>query len=203
VYERKDAYHRQARAAGFRSRAAFKVDELVRGMVGRGGYVVDLGCWPGGWLQVCSRLVGEDGLVVGVDLAPVAALGLANVRVIRGNAADPSVIEEVRAILGRPADLVLSDMAPKLTGIRDRDEARSEELVEVALGAARALLRPGGSFVCKLFMSAGYRRSLDEIGASFERVSSKRPAATRRGSAEIYVMARSFRPPVRENLRSS
>ncbi len=118
AYDRKDATYRAARRAGLRSRAAPKLDELDRRfrLLTRGARVVDLGCWPGGWLQVAATRVGEGGLVVGVDLEPTDGLGLANVRTIVGDVAELAVRERLRDELGGPADVVLCDMAPKLSG---------------------------------------------------------------------------------------
>ena len=193
MYQRKDSFYRKAKAAGLRSRAAFKIDELARGVVRAGDRVLDLGAWPGGWLQIISRLVGPRGLAVGVDLVKIAPLGLANVRVIQGDVSDPATLVEIRGALAGAADVVLSDMAPKLSGIRDRDRARAEELARLAFGVARQLLRPGGSFLCKLFMAPDLRPFLEEVRSSFEEVSTMRPEASRKGSAEIYLIARGLR----------
>lgn len=199
MYQRKDSFYRKAKAAGLRSRAAFKIEELARGVVRAGDRVLDLGAWPGGWLQIVSRLVGPRGLAVGVDLVKIEPLGLANVRVIQGDASDSATLVEIRGALVGVADVVLSDMAPKLSGIRDRDRYRAEELARLAFGVARQLLRPGGSFLCKLFMSPDLRPFLDEVRSSFEEVSTTRPEASRKGSAEIYLIARGLRPqPLRD-----
>lgn len=193
MYERKDVYYRKAKAAGLRSRAAFKLDDLAEGVIRARDRVVDLGCWPGGWLQVASRRVGPRGVVVGVDRKRLDPLGLANVVFVEGDVSDPETVRAVAARLGGAADVVLSDMAPQLSGVRDRDEARAEELFVLALGVARRLLRPGGAFVCKLFMSAGAPELLAEARKSFETASTTRPAASRRGSAELYLVAQGRR----------
>jgi 23S rRNA (uridine2552-2'-O)-methyltransferase len=188
MYRRKDSFYRKAKAAGLRSRAAFKLEDLGRGLIRPGARVLDLGSWPGGWLQIARRLAGERGRVVGVDLRETAAIPGASL--VQGDAADPAVRAKVRALLGGPADVVLSDMAPKLTGIPDRDEARSTELVRLALAVARELLRPGGAFLCKLFMNADYETIRAEARESFDEVSATRSEATRKGSAEMYLIAR-------------
>jgi 23S rRNA (uridine2552-2'-O)-methyltransferase len=193
MYERKDRFYRKAKQLGLRSRAAFKLEDLDRGLIKTGDRVVDLGCWPGGWLQIAARRVGQSGTVVGVDVRKPEPIGLANVRLIEGDVCDPQVVDEVARVLGGPADVVLSDMAPPLTGIRDRDEARARELVERALAVVERLLRPGGGFVCKLFMNADYALLRESIRKRFERVSITRSEATRRGSSELYVIAASFR----------
>src|SRR3990172_900761 len=119
TYRRKDAHYRRARAEGYRARSAYKLAELDRRyrLLAPGHFVVDLGAWPGGWLQVARGRVGERGRVVGLDLAAIEPLGAPNVTVVTGDVRDPAVVAAVRARLGRPADVVLSDLAPKLTGV--------------------------------------------------------------------------------------
>jgi 23S rRNA (uridine2552-2'-O)-methyltransferase len=193
MYERRDHLYRKAKAQGLRSRAAFKLEDLDRGLLGPGHRVIDLGCWPGGWLQVASRRVGAGGRVVGVDARAMAPLALENVRVVHGDVRGDEVIEEAGRELGGPADVVLSDMSPSLTGIRDRDQAAASELVRRALAVASRLLRPGGSLVCKIFMNSDYRELRDAVSRRFETVSTTRSDATRKGSAELYLVARGFR----------
>jgi 23S rRNA (uridine2552-2'-O)-methyltransferase len=193
MYERRDRLYRKAKAQGLRSRAAFKLEDLDRGLLGPGHRVIDLGCWPGGWLQVASRRVGAGGRVVGVDARAMAPLALENVRVVHGDVRGDEVIEEAGRELGGPADVVLSDMSPSLTGIRDRDQAAASELVRRALAVASRLLRPGGSLVCKIFMNSDYRELRDAVSRRFETVSTTRSDATRKGSAELYLVARGFR----------
>jgi len=193
MYERKDHFYRKAKERGLRSRAAFKLEDLDRGVLKSGGRVVDLGCWPGGWLQVASRRVGQSGTVVGVDVRKPEPMGLANVRWIQRDVFDPRLVDEIARVLGAAADVVLSDMAPALSGIRDRDEARARELVERALAVAEQLLRPGGGFVCKLFMNADYVQLRESIRERFDRITTTRSEATRKGSAELYVVALGFR----------
>jgi 23S rRNA (uridine2552-2'-O)-methyltransferase len=202
VYQRKDAYYAKAKHEGYRSRAAYKLLELDRTyrLFRPGDGVVDLGCWPGGWLQVASRLVGARGRVVGVDLVAVSPLKERNVATICGDAADPRVRERALELLGRQADVVVSDIAPKLSGIKETDEARALALVRAGLEFARAVLRPGGKLVVKAFMGADLRRFIDEeVRGGFESVAAVRPKATREGSAEVYLVARGFRPQAGRN----
>ncbi len=193
MYERKDRLYRRAKAEGLRSRAGFKLDDIDRGLIRPGARVVDLGCWPGSWLQVAARRVGEGGRVVGVDLREVAPIPLPQVRVVRGDIADDRVIDEIAASLGGAADAVLSDLAPSLSGVRERDEARSSELVRRALAITERLLRPGGSFVCKVFMNSDFADLREAIRRRFDEVSVTRSEATRKGSAELYAIARRFK----------
>ena len=193
MYERKDRLYRRAKAEGLRSRAAFKLAALDRRLLRPGDRVVDLGCWPGGWLQIAARRVGEGGRVVGVDVRELASIGLPQVCVIRGDVGENAVIDEIAHALGGLADVVLSDLAPSLTGIASRDEARSTELVGRALAVAERLLRPGGSFVVKLFMNSDFERLRDELRARFADVAITRSEATRKGSAELYAVSRGFK----------
>jgi 23S rRNA (uridine2552-2'-O)-methyltransferase len=190
MYRRKDRFYRRAKAEGLRSRAAFKLEDLGAELISPGDRVVDLGAWPGGWLQVAARHAGRDGIIVGVDLAEVPPLGLANVRVVRGDVRDPEIQRAVDAAVGGEADVVLSDLAPKLSGIRDRDQALAEELGRAALATALRLLRPGGGFVCKVFMGSGHAAFVAEVRRAFDRVTVTKPEATRARSSELYVVAR-------------
>ena len=199
-YERKDVHYRRARAAGYRARSAYKLVELDdRFRVLRPGDIVaDLGAWPGAWLQVAAERIrseqaGRTGRVVGLDLVPVAPLAAPHATSIIGDVRDPVAIAELRRRLGAPADVVLCDLAPKLTGIRDTDEARSAELLGAALDGLGQLLRPGGHLVLKLFMGSDLPEALTAIRIRFEQVRTTRPEVTRRGSSEMYVVALGYR----------
>jgi 23S rRNA (uridine2552-2'-O)-methyltransferase len=193
VYQRKDSYYRRAKASGLRSRAAFKLEDLAMDLIRRGDRVLDLGSWPGGWLQIASRRVGERGKVVGVDRRALDPLGLANVRFVQGDVREPeTVARTIAALGGGHADVVLSDMAPNLSGIRDHDEAHVDELARLALDIARRTLRRDGSFLCKVFMSGAYPAFVAELRECFSKVSTTRPESTRKGSAELYVIAKGF-----------
>ncbi len=192
-YQPRDSYYWRARERGLPSRAAFKLDELLarHRVVRPGARAIDLGCAPGGWLAVLGAAVGSRGRVVGIDLAPAQAAS-PNVIPLIGDLNDPAIRAEAVARLGGQADLITSDLSPKLTGIADRDQARSAELLNVALEFARTALRPGGAMVAKAFMGAAF----DDVAASFRRrfarVELARPRASRPGSAEIYLVATGF-----------
>jgi 23S rRNA (uridine2552-2'-O)-methyltransferase len=194
VYRRKDSYYTRAKTAGYRSRAAYKLIELDKrfGLLHRGDRVVDLGAWPGGWLQVAAQRVGSNGVVVGIDLKPIDALP-PPVVCLRADLRVPETITAIRARCGGEADLVLSDMAPHLSGVRATDEARAHELAERAITVARELLRRGGRLVLKLFQDSDTESVLAQLRGQFERVSCTRPDATRNGSAEVYAVASGFR----------
>jgi 23S rRNA (uridine2552-2'-O)-methyltransferase len=198
VYRRKDAYYARAKQEGYRSRSAFKLLELARRhrLIRSGDVVVDLGAWPGGWLQVAATLTGPRGRVVGVDLRLIEPLRERHVVSIEGNVAEPEVRERILAACGRRADVLLSDLAPRLSGVRARDEAESAALAETVLTCAAKLLAPGGRSLVKLFMSADFQNYIARLRALFRHVSVVRPSATRKGSAEIYALGFGYCGPV-------
>ena len=196
TYRRKDAYYRRARAAGYRARSAYKLAELDDRfrLLRPGDAVVDLGAWPGGWLQVALERVGPAGRVVGVDTTAIDPLAAPNVHVVVGDVREPATLERAVAALGRPADVVLSDLAPKLSGIRDTDDARCAALVEAVVSGLPGVLRPGGSLLMKIFMSAEYERTMRALREVFATVRTTRPEATRQGSSELYAIGTGHRP---------
>ena len=195
TYRPKDSYHRRARAAGYRARSAYKLIELADRfrLLRRGDHVVDLGAWPGGWLQVAVERIGADGRAVGVDVVPIDPLPAANVDSMSGDVRDPAVVRAVRERLGRAADLVLSDLAPKLTGVAATDEARQSELSTAVLAALPDLLRPHGRLVMKVFMGPDQPALLARLQTLFDEVRTTRAEATRRGSAELYAVCTGYR----------
>ncbi|HYK63563.1 MAG TPA: RlmE family RNA methyltransferase [Patescibacteria group bacterium] len=194
TYEPRDKFYRKARAMGLPSRAAFKIQELIERnrLVAKGARIVDLGCAPGGWLAILAAAAGASGRVVGVDLATVQNLPAGAIAIV-GDILDPAVVARVQKELGGPADLVTSDLAPKLTGIAARDEARSRELIDSALRLAIATLKPGGAMVVKLFMGAQFKDIVDSFKEHFAGVEVTRTQASRPGSSELYIVARRFR----------
>ena len=189
TYRRKDTYYRRAKAAGYRARSAYKLAELDDRfrLLRPGDRVVDLGAWPGGWMQVALERVGSSGRVVGLDVVPVDTLGVTNAATVAGDIADRAAVDAVLRDLSGAADVVLSDLAPKLTGVAATDEARRAALVDATLAALPALLRPGGRFLMKAFMDAGHQPLVSRLRAAFDDVKATRPEATRRGSAELYL----------------
>jgi 23S rRNA (uridine2552-2'-O)-methyltransferase len=194
TYEPHDKFYRKARAMGLPSRAAFKIEEILarNRLVPKNAKIVDLGCAPGGWLAILAQAVGPGGRVVGVDLAPVKNPP-ADVITIAGDILDVSVAARAAHALGGRANLVTSDLAPKLTGIAARDEARSRELIDAALAFAIAILAPGGAMVAKLFMGAEFKQVVDSFKRHFVNVEVTRTKASRPGSSELYIVARDFR----------
>jgi len=195
-YERKDHFHRRAQREGFRSRAAYKLDEIQtkHRLLRRGQRVIDLGCWPGGWLQVAARVVGPTGRVVGVDVAAVEPpIENENVIALCGDLGDPDLATRLLEALGGRADVLLSDAAPKLTGVRVTDRVREEAVLEAVEGLLPALLRERGDLLMKVLEGPEAQGVERRIRGGFERARLLRPAATRRGSAERYLLARGYR----------
>jgi 23S rRNA (uridine2552-2'-O)-methyltransferase len=199
-YKLRDTYYKKAKQQGYRSRAAYKLLELQERfrIFKTGQLIVDLGAAPGGWMQVAAKLVGPSGKVLGVDLQPIEAFHHKNIIVMQGDITATETEQRIMEYLGRPADSVISDLAPKLTGIRDTDEARSLELNRTALEVAKRLLRAGGSFLIKSFVSEELRIFSAELDKQFASVQRTRPDASRKGSSEIYLFAKDYRPKPQE-----
>lgn len=193
--ERRDHYWRKAKLEGFRSRAAYKLLEIQKrfGIFRKGDRVVDLGCAPGGWLQVIAAEVGPEGKAVGVDLQRVKALAFMNVDLIQGDITNPEIRNRIRRALGEDAHVVTSDLSPRLTGIGFQDHLRSSELVKDALALARNLLRPGGVFLGKAFQGQELDLIVRDLKGDFDHVRRIVPAASRKASSEIFLLARGFR----------
>jgi 23S rRNA (uridine2552-2'-O)-methyltransferase len=196
-YQPKDFYYRRAKSEGLRARSAYKIEEIVRRhrLVPRGGAVLDLGAAPGGFLQVLAEAVGEKGLAVGVDLEPVRNLGKPWVKSAVLDLRAPGALARIRDLHPGCFDLVTSDMAPKTTGVKVTDEARSIELCRIALGVAREVLKLGGAFVTKVFMGGDFPLLQREVAALFDEVRVVRPQATREHSFEVYLVGKGFRGP--------
>jgi 23S rRNA (uridine2552-2'-O)-methyltransferase len=189
-----DPYVRAAQAAGYRSRAAFKlveIDDKLHLLKPR-GRVVDLGAAPGGWTQVALQRIGEGGKVVALDL--LAMDPVSGAIVLQGDFQDPEAEQAVLAALDGQADLVLSDMAPNTTGHNATDHLRIIALAELALDFAVRVLAPGGGFVAKVFQGGTEKDLLDLLKQRFATVRHVKPPASRKDSAELYVVATGFRP---------
>ena len=194
IYQPKDVFYRRAKEEGYRSRAAYKLLELNQRfrLIRPGDRVVDLGAAPGGWLQVASRLTGKNGKVMGVDLQPIEAFKEENIFILQGDITSEECQEKVIGLLGSWADCVLSDLSPRLSGIRDADRGRSVELARSALQVASRLLKAGGNFLAKTFMGEELKALSLELKEHFGSVQRTRPESTRKGSSELYVCAQGF-----------
>ena len=188
-----DPYVADAKAKGYRSRAAFKLVELDQKhrLLKRGGRVVDLGAAPGGWTQVAVERVGETGKGVGIDIAPVEAI--AGAELIELDFLDESAPARLKDMLGGPADLVMSDMAASATGHRQTDHIKIMALCEAALDFALEVLKPGGAFVAKVLRGGTEGQLLQNMKKHFASVSHTKPPASRADSAEMYVVATGFK----------
>lgn len=184
-----DRYYRAAKRQAYRSRAAIKLSQIDRdyGLFRPRAVVVDLGAAPGGWSQVARERVGPKGRVLAVDRVRMAPIE--GVEFLRGDFTDPKFQGVLFETLGRPANVVLSDMAPHLSGNKSYDDARTLELAEAARSFAVRALRPGGSFLVKVFQGDGYREFLERVSQDFEAAKGVKPKASAPGSAEIYVLA--------------
>jgi 23S rRNA (uridine2552-2'-O)-methyltransferase len=194
-YDPKDFYYRKAKKEGLRARSAYKIEEIADrfSLLKPGTKVLDLGAAPGGWLQVMAERVGPKGRVIGVDIVEIRPIAKPWVKVAVLDILAPDFRERLAEIEKGPFDLVTSDMAPKTSGIKEHDEARSLELAAMALDTAVALLPPGGNFVCKVFMGTGFDELLARVKKHFERTKVVRPEATRARSFENYVVGLSLR----------
>ena len=193
-----DPYVKQAQKDGYRSRASYKLIELNERdkLIRPGMLILDLGSAPGGWSQVAGKIVGEKGRVIATDILPMDPVH--NVDFIQGDFTEEAVFNQIlEALAGRKPDLIISDIAPNITGIESADQASSIYLVELALDMARRVLKSKGNFVAKVFQGSGSDAFLKDLRTSFEKVSIRKPAASRSRSREIYVVARGFKPAPR------
>jgi 23S rRNA (uridine2552-2'-O)-methyltransferase len=193
-YNPQDRYFKKAKQEGYRSRAAYKLLELQQRyrLIKTGEKIVDLGAAPGGWLQVAAKIVGPSGKVIGVDLQPMQPLPERNVILLSGDIRSEEVQQRIRELLSGRADCVLSDLAPKLSGVRDADMARCLELNRAALAIAAQLLRPGGTLLVKGFISPDLQTITSELKQHFSTVQRTKAEATRQGSSEFYFYAAGF-----------
>ncbi len=189
-----DSYVKQAREAGYRSRAVYKLDEIQKKdrIIKPGMTVVDLGAAPGGWLQYLAEVMKGKGRIIGLDILPVEPLQ--NVEVIEGDFRESEVLFELEKLAGEQAvDLVLSDMAPNMSGVGPADQAAAMYLAELALEFAIEHLRPGGDFLTKVFQGEGFDDYLRAMRVAFGTVIVRKPAASRARSKEQYLLARNRR----------
>jgi 23S rRNA (uridine2552-2'-O)-methyltransferase len=190
-----DPYVKKAQAEGMRSRAAYKLEELVERdrLLKPGMVVVDLGAAPGGWSQWVRQALGDSGRVVALDILEMPSL--AGVEFIHGDFREDEVLARLEDLLnGQPVDLVLSDMAPNMSGVDAVDLPRAMHLAELAMEFADRHLKPGGDFLIKLFQGVGFDAYVRDLRARYDRVVIRKPAASRRRSTEVYALAQGRRP---------
>jgi 23S rRNA (uridine2552-2'-O)-methyltransferase len=189
-----DPFVKRANAEGYRSRAAYKLQQLAAKdkLLSPGMTVVDLGAAPGGWSQVAAQAVSPGGHVIAVDLIEIPRLP--DVTVIRGDFQDSATLDALEnALAGRAVDLVLSDMAPNMSGIASVDQARSLALAELAFEFALNHLKPQGNFLVKVFQGAGHSEFLASLRRAFAHVHTRKPAASRSRSSEVYILGKTLR----------
>jgi len=189
-----DHYVMKAKEEGYRSRACYKLMEIddKDKLMKPGMAVVDLGSAPGGWSQVAAKRVGDHGLVVASDILPMD--GVAGVTFLQGDFTEEAVFDEIMTTIGdRPVDLVISDMAPNMSGMSAVDQPSAMYLVELALDMARQVLKPGGNYVAKVFHGEGFDEYLKDMRSSFQKVVTRKPDSSRARSREVYLVAKGFK----------
>lgn len=189
-----DEYVKMAQALGYRSRAVFKLKEIQEKdqLIKPGMNIVDLGAAPGGWSQFARQLLGKKNKLIALDILPMDALE--GVDFIQGDFREESVMEELFiALEGLPVDLVMSDMAPNMSGNKGVDQPRAIYLGELALDTAKTVLTKNGSFLVKLFHGEGFEAIHSEIQRSFTKVAIRKPKASRPRSNEVYILAKGFK----------
>jgi len=189
-----DRYVKQSKADGYRSRASYKLLELHEKdkLFKPGMTVVDLGAAPGGWSQVAAELVGDSGRVVASDILPMDPM--AGVEFIQGDFTEEEVLNKILSVLGDElSDLVISDMAPNMSGMSAVDQPAAMYLVELALDMARQVLRPNGVFLAKVFQGEGFDEYMRDMRQSFNKVITRKPDASRARSREVYLMGVGFK----------
>ena len=189
-----DPFVKMAQKDGYRSRASYKLLEIQEKdrILRPGNIVIDLGAAPGGWSQVTSRVLGDKGRLIASDILEMDSIE--DVTFIQGDFTEESVLAQIlAAVNNQPVDLVISDMAPNMSGVRMADQARAMYLCELALDLAGQVLRPGGDFLIKIFQGEGFDQYHKQVRQMFEKVQMRKPLSSRDRSREQYLLARGFR----------
>lgn len=193
-YQRKDPFYKKAKDKGYRARSSFKLKQIQKkfSIMRRGDLVVDLGAAPGGWSQVASEFVGSNGTVVAVDRLPIREFQNENIIRLQLDMQSPKLLDFLSNDIKREVDVVLSDLAGNVSGNWDLDSDRQLYLASLALSTAKKFLKKEGNFVTKVFRGANLKEFEDEIKDEFEFIKHWRPPATRKTSAEEYIICKSF-----------
>ena len=197
---RRDFYYRKAKEEDYRSRAAYKLAQANEKFIfiAPGDVVLDLGASPGGWLRVIRKIVGTKGFVLGVDLSEIEPFDFSNVLTIVGDITATDTKERITAILPRKADVVTSDVSPNVSGIWEVDHARQVDLAEKSLQIAISVLRENGHFFVKVFQGELFNRFLNTVRKNFSEVKVVKPKASRKESAEIYVLGLGLKKQIKQ-----
>jgi len=189
--KKKEHYYKMAKKEKYRSRASYKLLQLSKKfrIIKAREYVVDLGAAPGGWSQVALEIVGEEGKVVAVDLQRIMPFEENNFVQITGDFTKKDVIDKIEIELGWSADVILSDAAPKLTGIKDIDQLKSIDIAENVLKISDSILKIGGNMVVKIFQGEGFEEYLKKVKKEFKIVKTTKPPSSKKGSMEMYLIA--------------
>lgn len=195
MYNRKDYYYKKAKEEGRASRASYKLEQIQARfhVIKKADKIVDLGCAPGGWLEVVSEMVGEKGIVVGIDLLPLKIGLKKNMKFIQGDITATESISNISDLVNGKADVVISDMAPNTSGVAFKDAYLSYELCMMALETAKVLLKDSGNFVSKIFQGEEVEGFKKELKKYFSKVDTYVPPATREASKELYIVAKGFK----------
>lgn len=188
-----DPYVKKAQQEGYRGRAVYKLLEINEQdrILYPGMTVVDLGAAPGGWSQLATRLIGEKGRIIALDILPMESLK--GVEFIQGNFCEQAVLDKLMETIGpNQVGLVMSDMAPNITGMKAVDQPRTMYLAELALGLARQVLKPGGDLLVKVFQGSGFDEFHKELRRAFKQVVVRKPKASRARTSEVYLLARNY-----------
>lgn len=194
-YKRQDHLYLKAKQEGYQSRAAYKLIELQERfrLIPSNSKVLDLGAWPGGWSEVALEYIGSSGLIVGIDLVAVDSIGDPRFHFIHGDARDDAVLNQAAEISAGKYDAVISDMSPKLTGIKEADQMATVGCAELALFVSAALLKPGGNFVVKVFKGGDVESFIKGARAQFDKVTRTELKSSRNSSNEFYVVGIGFK----------
>lgn len=189
-----DPFVKQSQRLGYRSRACFKLLEIQEKdcIIKPGMTVIDLGSAPGGWSQVVSELIGDRGTVIASDILPMDPLP--DVEFIQGDFTEDEVYEKILAAMsGKLADLVISDMAPNMSGMKDVDQPKAMYLIELAVDLAQQVLKPGGVFLAKVFQGEGFEALMKNLRQNYQQVITRKPESSRARSAEVYLLAKGLK----------
>jgi 23S rRNA (uridine2552-2'-O)-methyltransferase len=196
--KKKEHFYKEAKRVGYRARSAFKLQQIQNKfhLIPKDSIVVDLGAAPGGWSQVAKELVGTDGVVIGVDLSTIKPFE--GVQFLQGDVTKTETLEQIKDLMkGRNADVILSDMSPDISGNYSVDQARSAWLCDCALHVVTQILQPGGHFICKIFEGEDTNAFLKKVKQQFMVVKTFSPEASRKSSSEVYIIAKSFKNPIK------